>query len=105
MGVPTALRNERKPISSSESSINQLLLLSHPIHHFEIIPRGANASSYALSKKPPDQNEEGHLSDSLCDLLIFMIVMAPEVGLESVTKRTFNNLQVSGWHLRHCKAA
>jgi hypothetical protein len=38
-------------------------------------------------KQPPEQNEEGHLSGGLCNLLIYMVFMAPEVGLEPTTLR------------------
>jgi hypothetical protein len=38
-------------------------------------------------EQPPDQNEEDHLSGGLCNLLIYMEFMAPEVGLEPTTLR------------------
>jgi hypothetical protein len=38
-------------------------------------------------KQPPEQNEEGRLSGGLCNLLIYMVFMAPEVGLEPTTLR------------------
>jgi hypothetical protein len=38
-------------------------------------------------KQPPEQNEESHLSGGLCNLLISMVFMAPEVGLEPTTLR------------------
>ena len=38
-------------------------------------------------KQPPEQNEESHLSGGLYKLLIFMVFMAPEVGLEPTTLR------------------
>jgi hypothetical protein len=39
------------------------------------------------SKQPPEQNEEGHLLGGLCNLLILIVFMAPEVGLEPTTLR------------------
>jgi hypothetical protein len=38
-------------------------------------------------KQLPDQNEEGHLSGGLCNLLILLVFLAPEVGLEPTTLR------------------
>jgi hypothetical protein len=38
-------------------------------------------------KQPLYQNDEGHLSGGLCNSLISMVFMAPEVGLEPTTLR------------------
>jgi hypothetical protein len=38
-------------------------------------------------KQPPGQNYESHLSGGFCNLLISMVFMAPEVGLEPTTLR------------------
>jgi hypothetical protein len=38
-------------------------------------------------KQPPDQNEERHLSGGLYNLLLLVVFVAPEVGLEPTTLR------------------
>jgi hypothetical protein len=38
-------------------------------------------------KQPPDQNEESHLLGGPYNLLIIIVFMAPEVGLEPTTLR------------------
>ena len=38
-------------------------------------------------KQPPYQNEESHLSVGFCKLLILIVFLAPEVGLEPTTLR------------------
>src|ERR1700742_3187364 len=38
-------------------------------------------------KQPPEQNKESHLSGGFCNLLISVVLMAPEVGLEPTTLR------------------
>ena len=38
-------------------------------------------------EQPPNQSGESHLSGGFCNLLIFMVFMAPEVGLEPTTLR------------------
>ena len=56
-------------------------------------PGGAstNISRSLNSQQPPkqpfDQNEEDHLVGGLCNSLILMVFMAPEVGLEPTTLR------------------
>jgi hypothetical protein len=64
------------------------------IRHRENIPR--QSQSQQPPKEPHEQNEEGDLSGDPYNLLILMMLLAPKVGLEPATKRSFNNMQVSG---------
>ena len=45
------------------------------------------AESQQPPKQPSEQNEESHVLGGFCNLLISMVFMAPEVGLEPTTLR------------------